>query len=103
MYEPFAGSSTTVIACELSGRIALAIELNPAYVDVGVLRWQEFTGQEATHADTGKTFAAMKAERVTGPAEQPASACVEPKAESLQQATAKPSGGKRQAPSKVKR
>ena len=33
-----------------------AIELNPAYVDVAVTRWQDFTGNKATHADTGITF-----------------------------------------------
>lgn len=36
--EPFMGSATTLIAAKLSGRIALGIELNPAYVDVAVKR-----------------------------------------------------------------
>lgn len=44
VYEPFSGSGTTIIACEMTGRICYAIELSPAYVDVAVRRWQEFTG-----------------------------------------------------------
>lgn len=57
VYEPFSGSGTTIIAGEMTGRSIHAIELNPAYVDVAVKRWQDFTGQEAVHAETGKTFA----------------------------------------------
>ncbi len=56
VYEPFSGSGTTIIAGEMTGRHIYAIELNPAYVDVAVKRWQEFTGQEATNEQTGKTF-----------------------------------------------
>jgi DNA modification methylase len=44
IYEPFSGSGTTIIAAEETGRSCHAIELNPAYVDVAVLRWQNFTG-----------------------------------------------------------
>ena len=47
VYEPFSGSGTTIIACEMTGRSCHAIELNPAYVDVAIKRWQDFTGQEA--------------------------------------------------------
>lgn len=39
-----------------------AIELNPAYVDVAVIRWQEFTGQQAVHED-GRLFDDMRADR----------------------------------------
>lgn len=59
VYEPFSGSGTTIMACELTGRACHAIELNPAYVDVAVKRWQDFTGQKALHAETGKTFEEM--------------------------------------------
>jgi DNA modification methylase len=34
VYEPFAGSGTTIIACEMTGRKALAIEIDPGYVQV---------------------------------------------------------------------
>ena len=47
VYEPFCGSGTTLIAAETTGRICHAMELDPAYVDVAVQRWQAFTGKEA--------------------------------------------------------
>jgi len=56
VYEPFSGSGTTIIAGEMTGRHVYAIELNPAYVDVAVKRWQQFTGQKAIHAETGEPF-----------------------------------------------
>lgn len=63
VYEPFSGSGTTIIAGEMTGRHVYAIELNPAYVDVAVKRWQTFTGKQATHADTGLTFDEMDTKR----------------------------------------
>lgn len=56
VYEPFSGSGTTIIAAEITGRHCYAVELNPAYVDVAVRRWQEFTGREATLVSSGATF-----------------------------------------------
>ena len=43
----------------MTGRSIHAIELSPAYVDVAVLRWQVFTGLEATLEASGSTFAAV--------------------------------------------
>jgi DNA modification methylase len=63
VYEPFSGSGTTIIAAEETGRSCYAIELNPAYVDVAVLRWQDFTGESATLEGDGRTFAELDAER----------------------------------------
>lgn len=60
VYEPFSGSGTTLIAAEMTGRACHAIELNPAYVDVAVRRWQEFTGQHAKLERTGETFAEVE-------------------------------------------
>lgn len=60
VYEPFSGSFTTGMACELTGRKCYAIELNPAYVDVGIERWQNFSGKQAIHEETGKTYEEMK-------------------------------------------
>ena len=57
VYEPFSGSGTTIIAAEITGRACHAIELSPAYVDVAVTRWQDFTGRAATLEPTGATFA----------------------------------------------
>jgi DNA modification methylase len=62
VYEPFNGSGTTIIAGEMTGRPVYAIELSPAYVDVAIVRWQDFVGAEATLAD-GRSFAEVKAER----------------------------------------
>lgn len=47
IFEPFAGSGTTIIAAEQTGRICLALELNPAYCDLIVARWEKFTGGKA--------------------------------------------------------
>jgi hypothetical protein len=40
------------------------MELDPAYCDVIVKRWQEFTGQEATLEGDGRTFNEVAGERV---------------------------------------
>lgn len=56
VYEPFSGSGTTLIACQQTGRVCYAMELSPHYVDVGVRRWQQFTGRRAIHAETGEQF-----------------------------------------------
>ncbi len=58
--DPFLGSGTTVIACEMTGRRCAGMELDPKYVDVIVRRWQTYTGGEAVHAETGLTFAQMQ-------------------------------------------
>ena len=63
VYDPFLGSSTTVIASEMEGRICLGLEIEPRYVDVGVLRWQDFTGESATLDGDGRTFNEIAAER----------------------------------------
>jgi DNA modification methylase len=47
IYEPFSGSGTTIIAAEETGKICYAVELNPAYVDVAVARWEKLTGNKA--------------------------------------------------------
>ena len=63
VYEPFSGSGTTIIAGEMTGRAIHAIELSPAYVDVAVTRWMNFTGKTAMLEETGRTFAETGAER----------------------------------------
>lgn len=64
LYEPFSGSGTSIIAAETCGRHCYAVELDPAYVDVAVLRWQAFTGREAVLEATGEPFSAVRAVRV---------------------------------------
>jgi len=57
--DSFAGSGTTAIACEKHGRFARLMELDPKYCDVIIKRWQEFTGETAVHAESGKTYAEL--------------------------------------------
>jgi DNA modification methylase len=64
VYEPFSGSGSTIIAAEMTGRKAYAIELNPGYVDVAIVRWQEFTGEKAVLDGDGRTFAKLRAKRL---------------------------------------
>jgi DNA modification methylase len=54
--DPFLGSGTTLIASERVGRRCFGIEIDPAYVDTIVRRWQAFTGDTARHATTGEAF-----------------------------------------------
>jgi site-specific DNA-methyltransferase (adenine-specific) len=61
--DSFGGSGTTAIAAEKNGRFGRLMELDPKYCDVIVKRWQEFTGQKAVHADSGKLFDEMATER----------------------------------------
>ena len=61
--DPFSGTGTVLIACELLGRSCRAMELEPAYVDVAVRRWQEQTGQAAKLEGTKSTFEAIEAKR----------------------------------------
>jgi DNA modification methylase len=63
VYEPFSGSGTSIIGAETCGRHCYAVELDPAYVDVAVQRWQAFTGREAVLEATGETYAALQATR----------------------------------------
>ncbi len=57
--DSFAGGGTTVIAAEKTGRRAFAMELDPRYVDVALRRWQEWRGDTAVHAETGRSFDAI--------------------------------------------
>ena len=43
----FGGSGSTLIACEKTFRHCRMMELDPAYVDVIVKRWEQFTGNKA--------------------------------------------------------
>ena len=54
--DPFAGSGTTLIACEKAGRQARLIELDPGYVDVIIRRWRDWTGKAATLESDGRRF-----------------------------------------------
>ena len=45
--DMFGGSGSTLIACEMTGRTARIVELDPAYIDVIIKRWEDFTGEKA--------------------------------------------------------
>ena len=45
--DSFAGSGTTIMACEQDGRTAYCMELDPKYVDAIINRWEKFTGEKA--------------------------------------------------------
>jgi DNA modification methylase len=60
--DAFAGSGTTLIAAEKTGRRCNAIELDPLYVDTAIRRWQTLTGEQARRANDDKAFDALVAE-----------------------------------------
>jgi DNA modification methylase len=64
VYEPFAGSGSTLIAAETAGRVCPAMEIDPRYCDVIVTRWQRHTGRAATLAEDGRTFDSVKDDRL---------------------------------------
>ena len=61
--DAFAGSGTTLIAAEKTGRRGYGIELDPRYCDVIIRRLAAAAKVEAIHAATGKTFAEIEHER----------------------------------------
>ena len=58
--DPFAGSGSTLIACEKLNRAARLIEIDPKYCDVIIKRWQEFSGNTAIHGKLLKSFNEIK-------------------------------------------
>jgi DNA modification methylase len=61
--DVFAGSGTTLVAAERTGRRGYGIELDPRYCDVIVRRLAKIASLEAVHAGTGKSFAEIEADR----------------------------------------
>jgi len=51
--DPFAGSGSTLIAAQLTGRVCYACELEPGYCELILDRWERLTGQQATLAGEG--------------------------------------------------
>ncbi len=47
VYDPFVGSGTTILAANDLGLVCHAIEIDPAYVDFAVRRWEQATGRSA--------------------------------------------------------
>ena len=47
IYDSFLGSGSTLIACEQTNRICYGMEIDPAYIDVIITRWENYTGKKA--------------------------------------------------------
>ena len=43
----FGGSGSTLMACQETGRVCYALELDPKYADVIITRWEDATGEKA--------------------------------------------------------
>jgi DNA modification methylase len=74
VFRPIHGSDTTIVAAEMTGRACFAIEIDTAYVDVAVLRWQAFTGKTAALTNDGRSLADLAIERRVGAANAPVKA-----------------------------
>jgi DNA modification methylase len=61
--EPFSGSGSQLVAAEKLERRCRAMEISPAFVDVGVRRWEAMTGKKALLEGTEKSFDQVAAER----------------------------------------
>lgn len=58
--DGFAGSGTTLIAAERSGRCGYGIEFDPRYVDVTLRRFRKLTGLDPVHEASGLTFGELE-------------------------------------------
>jgi DNA modification methylase len=60
--DPCLGSGTSVIGAERTGRRCFGLEIDPRYVDTVIRRWQRYTGGEALHAQSSRSFNELEAE-----------------------------------------
>src|SRR6266403_1943979 len=70
--DPFAGSGSTLIAAEKTGRQARCIEYEPKYCDVIVRRWQAYTGKAATFDGIDLNFEDFEGARASAEARRAA-------------------------------
>jgi DNA modification methylase len=59
----YGGSGATLLSCEKYEKHCFMSELDEKYVDVIIKRWEQYTGKQATHIETGKTYNELKQER----------------------------------------
>jgi DNA modification methylase len=62
--DAFAGSGTTLIAAERTGRRGYGIELDPYFADTVVRRFDDIFGLKALHAESNKRFEDVETERL---------------------------------------
>ena len=62
--DPFAGSGTTLIACQRQQRRSCLIEIDPQSVDVICQRWEQYTGETAILESSGQTFLEVAGQRL---------------------------------------
>jgi hypothetical protein len=60
--DTFLGNGTTLIAAERTERICYGIEIASVCLDAAIRRWQKFTGHDAVHAASGRTFNELEQE-----------------------------------------
>ncbi len=76
--DPFAGSGTTFVAAEKTGRFGFGIELDPRYCDVIVRRMQTLFGIEAIHQTSQLPFSVITENRCADRVHHPAVSVVQP-------------------------
>jgi DNA modification methylase len=54
--DAFAGSGTTIMTAEQTGRRSFCLEIDPRYADVSIRRWQRVSGRDAILESTSQTF-----------------------------------------------
>jgi DNA modification methylase len=64
--DGFLGSGTTLIAAERTGRRCYGMELDPAYFDTAIRRWQALTGGTARRAISSRSFDDLVCEAEAG-------------------------------------
>jgi len=64
--DPFAGSGSTLIAAEKTGRQAYLLEVDPRYCDVVIRRFGASTGKIAQLDGEGPTFEEVEKKRLAG-------------------------------------
>ena len=66
--DPFAGSGTTLVAAEKTGRLARLVEFDPAYCDRIIRRFEQVTGKQAKLATSGQSFEDVAEQRAAASA-----------------------------------
>lgn len=64
VFEPFCGSGSSIIAAQKTGRVARAMEIAPAYVDVAIIRFmRSFPDIPVKLKESGETFETVSTRR----------------------------------------